>query len=739
MGSKFSDNTENLEKKSQRDNWRITRRGFLLGVGVAGAGTVLTLRYGIPSSRLGIAKIFEKGTGPPVAVPESPLSWFEITSENDVYFFIPKVEMGQGIHTALAQIVAEELEIAWEQMKVVPIGTSEKFPNSLTLTSASNSVSALYTPLRNAAATVREMLREAAAKQLSVPLTSVVVKKGSITTLNDSSLNLSYGEIVQNTSNWLEPTAKPRLKKSSLFNFIGKPIKRIDLLEKINGTAIYGYDARLPGMLFGAVARPDRLGAVLIGAQSGNAINMPGVVSVVIKDGFAGIVAKSRSQAYSALRQLELQWSTGKELDSIDVEDMVTVGKGEGQIIEHSGRPISKLARGNVYQAEFRTPPAVHGQLEPQAALVTVKKNKVEIWVSTQNAGGVQSAVAKALNIDSNSIKVNATYVGGGFGLKSDTRVAVEAAILSQSVGEPVHLGWNRREEMMNGRCRPPTHHVLRGRLGLDGQIIAMEHQQASGDVLLKQFPEFLHSVFGVDVIGAARRAQIHYLVKNKQTTAWWIHDLPLQTWSWPGLGLLANVFAIESFIDELARKAKRDPLQFRLEHLGSDGRSVRLQKVLNAVAVKSGWGKSLPEGHALGIACCVDVNTVVAEVAEVSVNKVNNEIVVHRVTVAIDPGFVVNPAGAKAQVEFGVILGLSSTLIEELKIIDGRVDAENFDKYPLLDMSKAPRIDVVFLQSGKEPFGIGEPPIGPIAAAVNNAVSTLTGQRLRKLPLKIV
>jgi isoquinoline 1-oxidoreductase beta subunit len=325
------------------------------------------------------------------------------------------------------------------------------------------------------------------------------------------------------------------------------------------------------------------------------------------------------------------------------------------------------------------------------------------------------------------------TYLGGGFGRKYGSDVAVAAAKLSQAVGKPVHVGWVRREEFQNGYLRPPTRHLLRATLTNDGRMDTLAHWQSSGEVAAAFVPGFLLAITGD--FGAWRGARIHYGIPNRYTRTH-VVKLPVRTSWWRGLGLLANTFAVESFIDELAHAASADPLEFRLQQLPAGEEGERFRKVLTAAAEKAGWSTPAPAGRARGLACCTDVGTICAQVAEVSVE--GGSIRVHKVTSAIDPGLIVNPDGVKAQTEGAITMGLSSTLIEEARIENGRVHADNFDAYPLITMKDTPDIEVALLQSGNTPHGVGEPPIGPIAAAVGNAVFALTGQRLRQLPLKL-
>jgi isoquinoline 1-oxidoreductase beta subunit len=715
------------EEKTKR---KLSRRGFLIIAGVAGGGLLLGTQVGVPFARLKIAELFDSGAAPGGLDAEAT-AWFQITPENTVKLFIPKVEMGQGIHTALAQIAAEELEIDWEQLDVIQAGTGQGLDDNFG-TGASNSVSTLYLPIREAAATMREVLRGEAARQLGVAPAALQVQNGYFT-LEDGNQTLSYWETANRPGEWELPETPPTLKSSQHFRFIGQSMDRVDLRDKILGKAVFGYDQRLQNMLYGAVARPPKIGAKLKSATAGEAVDRPGVVKIVIEDGFVGVAAETREQAYSAINAMKLDWEIDKVWQQRDLEALVTVGQGKGVEIQKEGNPNRALAGSSLIEAEYRTPMAFHAHLEPQTATADVKPERVDVWAATQFPVRLREYIAEAIGRKEEEIFVTPTYLGGGFGRKIDTSAATEAARLSAAVERPVHISWTRPEDFRNGFLRPPTHHVFRG--ALQGErIAALEHQQASGAVAFPFLSGLFKAVLGAD-FGAWRGAMISYEIPNKSTTAW-LPELPLETGWWRGLGLLANTFAIESFIDELAHAASVDPLDFRLRHLPSDEIGQRRKRVLETAAEKAGWGATLPEGHALGIAQSIDVGTAVAQVAEVSIEQ--DEIRVHKVTSVVDPGLVINPDGATAQIQGAIIMGLSSTLIEEVTIEDGQLAADNFNRYPILQIKDAPEIEVVLLESSDTPNGMGEPPIGPIAAAVANAIFTLTGQRLQKLPLRL-
>ena len=715
--------------------WRMSRRGFLIGFGAtavtASATIAVGVKFGLPRARLEVARFIDESNGAtgPGELPLSPDAWFEISADDTIRFFVPKIEMGQGVHTSLTQIAADELEVSWEQIEAVQADTNRPVQDSAG-TGNSNSVSSMYLPIREAAATLREMMKAEAAVQLGVSVANLDVVHGIVSEEGNPQNAISYGELIQYSTNWEVPEVAPTLKPASQFRYIGQSVKRVDFQDKLMGKAVYGYDARMPGMLYGAVARPPTLEAKMDRANVGEAAEKPGVVQVVIEDDFAGVVAESRQKAYTGAYNLDVQWDEGKLWQQADIDELVTVGNGQRVVIQKEGEDVDPLLADDdpdVVSFSFRTPIAAHAHLEAQAALVNVQPDKVEAWVSTQFPQGVRDDIAEVLGRAPETVVVTPTYLGGGFGRKLNVKSAVEAARLSAAVGRPVHVGWNRTEDLKHGFFRPPTHHVVRGKLDDNGRILAMEHSLASGDTLFSIFPGAVGDLIGAD-FGSYRGAPIQYGIPNRQTVSYRT-KLPIKTGPWRGLGLIANTFAIESFMDEMAVRANIDPLEFRLQQLPNSERGNRFRRVLEAVAIQADWGKTMPAGHAQGIALTLDANTVVAEIAEVS--EENGRIRVHNITAAIDPGLVINPDGVKAQTQGGIMMGLSSTFHEEITIKDGQVEASNFDRYPLLTMDESPNIDVVLLESSETPNGVGEPPIGPVAAAVGNAYFALSGKRM--------
>ncbi len=721
-----------MTEKTPQTKRKLSRRDFLVLTGVAG-GLYFGVTLGVlPYARLKLAEFLDSAGGPPSNVDAVPLAWFEIGTDNSFKIYIPKVEMGQGIHTTLAQAAAEELDVPWDALTVLNVGTGKGLDDPVG-TSASNSTSSLFGVIRQAGATVREMLRIEGAKVLGLGAEAVVAENGFVTAKQDAGKNVSYGEIVQAVKEWQIPEILPALKKTSDFRYLGKAMPRVDLRDKVLGKTQYGFDVRLDGMLYGAVAMPAKIGATLKRAAAGDALSQPGVVKIVLEEDFAGVVAERRDQAWAALGSLELEWNEDKLWQQADIDEMIQFGNGRGVTVQEEGNVSSKLS-GDVFEAEYFSPIAYHAHMEPQSAAADVRADGATVWASTQAAVGVRRAVAKAIEMDEELVVVIPTFLGGGFGQKVNSVPAVQAARLSKAAGRPVHLGYRRSEDFQNGFVRPPSRSRLRAVVRENGLIDAIEHLQVSGQVAFPFLPVFVSAVMGAD-FGAYRGAQIRYGMPNKRVQAW-MADLPMKTGWWRGLGLLPNLFAIESFMDELAVKVGMDAIDFRVVNLPIDEMGERMKKILAAVRTKSGWELPAPAGRARGVALSYDVNTIVACVAEVSVEK--GKIRVHKLTGAVDAGFFVNPDGAAAQMEGGMNMALSSALFEETTVRDGALTPINFGAYQFLNNASAPEIVVELVPSGDKPFGLGEPPLGPVAPAVANAVFALTGQRLRKLPLKM-
>jgi len=712
---------------------KFSRRKFIIrsaiGTGVA-IGAVYFTR---PVWRRSIAGFANTAELPYNGSTDEPRIWFEVTADNQVILNSPKVEMGQGTFTGLAQIAADELEIDIRQIKVIHAPTESGNIDGMS-TGGSLSIVGLWQPLRELAATMREMLKAGAAKMLDADPGSLKVAQGVV---SGNGKSLTYGEIVKAVKEWEIPDTPP-LKDVSEYKFVGKPIPRVDLEDKVYGTSMFGMDATLPNMLYGAVAHSSRIGAKYVGADTSKAEKMPGVVKVVKENDFVGVVATTRMEAELAKNAIDVGWEVDRNWQSEDIEEMIRVGKGEPVTIQKSGRAKRILNNEeDVVTAEFKSPIGAHAQMEPNGALAHVEGDKATVYISTQVVKLTRDEVADRLGLKAENVNIVPTYLGGGFGRRLHTPNAMQAALLSQAVGQPVKCFFNRKEEFQNDTFRPPTHHIMRGKLDEKGNIKAIEHSLSSGDVMFGSplFPAIAGSIVGAD-LGAWRGGMIQYRgIPNYRAVSWRV-KLPFATSWWRSLGLLANTFAIESFMDELALKAGRDPVQFRLDHIQDDEAGYRLREVIKAAAKRSNYKDEVVNGRAMGFAASTDANTPCAQVAEVSIQ--DNEIKVHKVTCAIDPGFAVNPDQVRAQCEGAIVMGQSAAMYERMFVKDGQLLPTIYGPYRMALMKDAPKeIDVVILENGDAPGAVGEPPLGPIAAAIANAAFRLTGERLREMPLE--
>jgi len=727
------------EKKARR---AISRRRFLMvlggGVGVLAVGAVLGGPTLVREARLAINQAFLTGAAPSGAPPKSPFVWFEITADNIAHLYIPKIEMGQGIHTALTQIAADELELDWAQIQVHQADSARGFDGDLMFTFGSTSVTAMYQPIREIAATLREMLRAEAAAQMGRTTTEMVAVGSAFEVSGAPETRITYGKIITDKQGeWSIPGTVPALKANSDFRYIGTSAPRVDLREKVTGRAIYGYDVRVEGMVYGAVARPPRYGAKLKSATAGDAETQPGVIAVVIQDGFAGVIASARTQAQNAILHLALEWEGGTTISQAEIDSIVSVPAEGGTLIQRDG-DVTSAANSKRIEARYRTPMAVHAQLEPQAAMATVTADSAVVYASTQAPGLTREKIALALKLDEAKIEIIPTYVGGAFGRKTGADVGVEAALLAKATGRPVHVGWTREEDMKYGYRRPPAANHLWATLDGEGNLTALHHGIASSDVLFN--PEvggggFLETLLGADPL-AAYGGLIHYNIPNRRVI-YHTTRVPVPTAYWRGLGSFANTFASESFMDEIAFEAGIDPLEFRLRYKPEGDLGARYEAALTAASQLANWATPPAPGRGRGVAVTYDRGTVVALIVEVSGDE--QRIRVHHAWCAVDPGLVINPDGAIAQVQGSIIMGISSALYERQVVENGMATNQNFNDYPLARMTDAPTIDVALLSSDDTPIGgMGEPVIGAVPAAISNAVFALMGLRLREMPFTL-
>lgn len=710
---------------------KVSRRKFLVRGGLGTIGVVALGTYVFRNNlRRGVLEMAESLIPPYSGTGTAANLWFEVTNDNRVILHSPKVEMGQGTFTGLAQMVADELDVRIDQVEVVGAATATGIVDGMS-TGGSLSIASLWMPLREMAATMREMLKGEAAKKMGLAATELQTKEGTII---GGGQPMTYAEAAAGVAEWEIPDT-PALRATDSYKFIGQPVKRIDLAPKVFGDPIFGMDATMPDMLHACVVRPEHVGATFKSADTSKAENMPGVVKVVKKADWVGIIAESYPQALAAKRTISVEWNIPKTWTEEGIRDILQVGKGNEMVTQKTGDALEATA-DDVVSIEFKSPIGAHAQLEPNGAVAHVEGNQATVILSTQVIGVTQKQVAEALDFPLENVNIIPTYLGGGFGRRLNTSHAVQAAQMSQAVGKPVKYFFTRKEEFQHDTFRPPTHHIMLGKLGSDGLLEGLEHHYASGDVAIGSviMPDAMHSILGTDV-GAMRGGNIQYSGIPNYRAVQWHTTLPFATSWWRSLGLLANTFAIESFVDEMAIKAAKNPVDFRLAQINDEGNGQRLKTVIK----KAGeyYIDEVANGRAHGFAASLDAGAPAAHVAEVSVE--GKQIVVHKVTCVFDCGIAVNPDQVKAQCEGSIIMGMSGAMHEKMTLKDGRLHPTIYGPYDMALIKHAPKeIDVILIQGDDKPYPVGEPPMGPIGAAVANAVRRLTEQRLTELPLQL-
>lgn len=714
---------KNRDKQTKKG---FSRRKFLAISGSGLAGTLALLYFGRGPVRRKISDLTsEMEIGADVSDLD-PKLWFELNSDNTITLKSPKVEMGQGIFTGFAMLAAEELDIQLDKIKVVHANSQT---GVLSNTGVSNSTSSFYVIIREVAATLRETLKLQASKLWNVPVASLSTKDGMLIAGNKK---ISYADLAGQITKW-ETAEKPALRPSSHFKYVGKEQKRIDLPDKILGKPIYGIDTALPDMVYGAVLYSPYVNGKLKSVDTNNAKNTKGVLKVLEEKEWVGVVATTRYAAESAIEKMKADWEYDPSINSKAIEKLMTVGNGKEVNIQNDGD--THKVPSEAITGEYRTPIGFHACLEPSIAVADYKENKVTLYTSFQNPDYIQTSVSEALDIDKENIDIMPAYLGGGFGRKAFKSNAVEAAKLSKAVGKPVHLLYTRQQEFQNGYVRPNTHHILKGKLGNDGKILAFEHDIATGPMGFKALPAIAETILGADFVVAGHGSRCAYHVPNIKTTVWH-NNLPFETSMWRGVGMFANTFAIESFMDELAYKASVNPLTFRINHCDGTPQLTRRKKLLEILGEKSGWNLPKPSDIGRGLAVSDDRKTISAAVVEVKI--VDGAIKIVRIIQAIDPGKIIHPDGIRQQVEGATMMAISASLYEQGTVENGQFVQTNFHNYQVVSLSDAPEIEVILHEGSDMPSGVGEPPISPIAPAIANAVFNLTGKRLRSLPLQV-
>ena len=661
----------------------------------------------------------------------TPNAWVHIADDNTITLISARSEMGQGVYTSLPMLIAEELGVDIRKIKVAIAPPNAVYINSLLdaqITGGSTSVREGWEKLRIAGAQVRTMLVNAAASKWQVDASTLRVEDGMVIGANGK--KATFGSLAEAASKLPVPKDVV-LKDPKDFKIVGKATKRLDTPLKVNGSAVYGIDVKLPGMVYASLEQCPVIGGKVISFDATKSKAMPGVIDVVQIDDGVAVVANSYWRAKKARDVLSVKWDegTGAKLNNAVMMAGIREAEKSSKIIsiKKTGDCAAAMkTAAKTVKAEYQSQLLAHATLEPQNFTADYKDGKCLVIGPTQFQQGAQGAVAKALGLKPEDVAVQTTFIGGGFGRRLDIDFIVQAAQISKAVGKPVKLLWSREDDTTHDFYRPMALHRMAGGLDVDGKPVALDFQLTSQSVTQRAFglPKDTLDPF------MAEAAVVGYNIPNmKQDLV--IHDSGLRVGYWRSVSHALNAFANESFIDEMAAAADKDPYAFRMAML--EGQP-RFANVLKQAAEKAGWGTPLPSGRFRGIALMEGYDTYMAQVAEISVT--DNQIKVHRVVVVADPGHMVNPDTVEAQMQSSIAFGLSAALGGQITVDKGRIQQSNFHDYPVVRMSEMPKIDVILVQSTEKPGGVGEPATALIGPAVANALFAATGKRLRKMPL---
>ena len=664
----------------------------------------------------------------------APNAFIRIDETGKTTLVMPQVEMGQGVYTSIAMILAEELDADLSRLTLHHAPPSDKLYGNptfgLQVTGNSNSIRAFWKPLRNAGASARAMLVQAAARQWQVDPAGCKTSNGEVTHA-ESGRKLSYGALALAAAAETPPK-DVALKDPKDFALIGTPLKRFDTPDKVNGKAIYGIDAMLPGMKFATVAACPVFGGKVGKVDDSAAKKIPGVQKIVVLDDMVAVVGDHMWAAKKGLDALAVTWDEGPnaKISSRDIwQHLRAASEKDGAVAKSVGDIARGLATGERLEASFELPFLAHATMEPLSATVHLAPDSCEIWTGTQIASRVQAEAAKAAGLPVDKVIVNNHLLGGGFGRKLEPDMVVSAVRIAKHVDGPVKVVWTREEDIQHDVYRPVYRDTIAASLS-GGRIVGWKYKVAGSAILARWLPPAFQKGIDIDAIDAA--VDMPYDIPNFHVE--YVHAEPpaVPTGFWRGVGPNNNVFAVECFMDELARKAGKDPVEFRRSMLASQPRFLA---VLNLAAEKAGWGQPLPARIGRGVCLQPSFASFIATVVEAEVDEFG-EVKLRRVTSVVDTGIAVNPDTVVAQLEGGLIFGLTAALYGEITIDKGRVQQSNFHDYRMLRIDQTPKIEVHVVKSGEPPGGIGETGVNAGPPALRNAIYAATGVALRRLPI---
>lgn len=709
-----------------REGWRKLSRRELVKLGLTGsAAGAVGLGLGFFG---GLRWERYKKRVPPRAQPFSPSVFLAIDGDGATTIWVTRAEMGQGVRTALPMIVAEELEADWSAVRIEQAPASRSFGNQTTVASAS--VRSMFGELRRAGAIARAMLVSAAADTWEVDRGECRAMAGTVVH-EPTGRRLGYGTLAA-VAGALEIPDEAPLKPPSERRLLGRPMRRLDTPEKTDGSAVFGLDVRRPRMCFASIERCPEIGGSLASFDDTAARAVDGVIEVHRMEAGLAVIAQSTWAAFQGREALEVQWRSGPHA-ALSTETVVSTLRERSEAFEAQARDDGDVdaalaSAARTLEALYEVPYLAHVCMEPINATARVHEGRCEVWAPTQDPQGAQQAAAEITGLSLPDCHVHPTLLGGGFGRRSVPQEVREAVELATHLSpRPVQVAWRREDDVRHDYYRHATAHRFEVGLDADGRPVAWRNRMASPSMQDRD------SAGGeVDDLAVEGARDLPYAVPNVQV--WWSRaELPLSLGIWRSVGHSYNAFAVESMIDEVAAAAGRDPIDLRLSLLGERPAH---RALLERVREASGWDRPAPEGRARGVAIHACYESTVAQVAEVSVDGDRPR--VHRVWAVIDCGQVINPDTVEAQIEGGVAFGLSAALHGRIDLENGRVVQSNFHDYPILRIDEMPAVEVAIVESERDPGGVGELGVPPIAPAVCNALFALTGRRVRRLPITL-